>query len=80
MALTGRDRRRLLAEVRNSLADALHVAMGEHGFRLTRRDAAFRRESDGVQLALRLVISSRPESLGGFGILVEPVMSADVPA
>lgn len=74
------DRRQLLTKVRDGLAAALLEPLDEVGFRFRRRDAAFRRERDGVVLALFLGISSRPASLGGVGILVEPSMVVAVPA
>jgi hypothetical protein len=80
MALTsGSDRRRLLAEVRDGVAAALRAPLDEAGFRFRRRDAAFHRERDGVMLELSFGISSRPPSMGGVGILVEPMMCAGVP-
>ena len=80
MALSsGAERRRLLAEVRDGVAAALSAPLGEAGFRFRRRDSAFHRERDGVTLALSSGISSRPPSMGGVGILVEPMMYAGVP-
>lgn len=81
MGLTsGSDRRLLLTRVRDGIAAALLEPFDEQGFSFRRRDASFLRERNGVVLALSLGISSRPRSLGGVGILVEPMMVAGVPA
>lgn len=73
-------RRRILTDVRDGLANILAEPLAASGFRFRRGDSRFRRESDGVSLALSLGVSSRPASLGGVGILIEPMMGAAVPA
>jgi hypothetical protein len=73
------DRRQLLTKVRDGLAAALLEPLDEVGFQFRRRDAVFRRERDGVVLSIFLGISSRPASMGGVGILVEPMMVVAVP-
>jgi hypothetical protein len=74
------DRRRVLRVVRDGIARRLTPVLEPHGLRMVRRDAAYRREQNGVGSQLALRISSRPASLGGSGILVEPGLTIWVPA
>lgn len=69
-----------MAEVRDGIAAELAAPCAEAGFRFRRRDATFLREADGRTLSIELGISSRPPSLGGVGVLLEPAMVVSVAA
>jgi hypothetical protein len=73
------DRRRLLASVESAIGGSIEAALTAHGFRRTRRPAAFHRAREGVESAVRLGLSSRPPSLGRVGILIEPSLWVAVP-
>src|SRR6476469_7674714 len=74
------NRRRLLVDVRDQIDLLLAPEFAPHGFRFRRRDATYHRDQDGVAASFALGISSRPPSIGGVGILIEPHVVAAVDA
>ena len=69
-----------LVDVCDQIDLLLAPEFAPHGFRFRRRDATYHREQNGVALSFALGISSRPPSIGGVGILIEPHLVAAVNA